>query len=168
MRKGAGLALLAIASIYQLNKINKRKVREKAIDAEVRKELFTKSEAAAARKSPIQIIKEAQLKAKEDLDCNESSLETSKKLINQDESSEIKIDIESSKKSNLKEDEQIEDESVQEVTETAEPSVVYIVGKGRKYHLTKDCRGVKKDAELTELTLQEAIDKGYTLCGWEK
>lgn len=202
MRKGTGLALLAIASIYQLNKMNKRKNEGKLIETEVEKELTPTSLIESERKSPVQIIKE-QLKIKEELQNKkevedfievgpanlESAATTDTETDGQvefeeevkvksfaDVQAEVRAKIEQGSPNDIGGEDvhsfsNIEDAlkflNDDDKEESAEPAVVYIVGKGMKYHLTKDCRGVKKDAELTELTLDDAIDKGYSICGWE-
>ena len=39
---------------------------------------------------------------------------------------------------------------------------------GKKYHLTKDCRGLSKcKAEIVKVKLSEAEKQGKTLCGYE-
>ena len=44
---------------------------------------------------------------------------------------------------------------------------VYLVGNGSKYHLDKNCRGIKRGSQLKEISLNEAKEKGYSLCKWE-
>lgn len=39
---------------------------------------------------------------------------------------------------------------------------------GKKYHLTKDCKGLGNcKAEIIKVTLSEAKERGKTLCGFE-
>lgn len=44
---------------------------------------------------------------------------------------------------------------------------VYVTANGKKYHRKKDCRGLKNAGNLTTMTEAEAIQQGYTLCGYE-
>lgn len=146
MKRNTGLALLALASIYQVSKMRKRsseQARASQVIREAREE--------GRRKSPVQRLKDAQLKKKGEL-SGQSDL-------NVDIPVEVEID------SGV-------DNTTEEITEHEEQSnteavSVYIVGKGKKYHLSKDCRGIKKDSELTKMSLEDAHDKGYSLCGWE-
>ena len=40
---------------------------------------------------------------------------------------------------------------------------VYITDTGKKYHC-KDCKTLKKSKHLTELTIKDAQERGYTAC----
>lgn len=180
MKKGAGLVLLAIASVYQLNKINNT---NRLVNAEVRKRLIAQNQVKSTRKSPVEVLKE-QLKLKEDLRQSEQMAIESQS----EELVEVNpVSIESAKPTETETDDQVESgerilsksfkgveakdilESLDSgyEAETAEPTIVYLVGKSQKYHLTKECRGLKKDSKLTELTLEDAVGNGYSLCGWE-
>lgn len=44
---------------------------------------------------------------------------------------------------------------------------VYLVGNGSKYHLDKNCRGIRKDFQLKEISLNETREKVYSLCKCE-
>ncbi|UIR54849.1 hypothetical protein LZQ00_11225 [Sphingobacterium sp. SRCM116780] len=49
-------------------------------------------------------------------------------------------------------------------------NTVYICGsgKGKRYHLTESCRGLRNcSAQTLKVTLEEARKEGKTLCGWE-
>lgn len=149
MKKGAGLAVLAIAALYQANKMkNKRKAL--VVSTQIGDSKPVK------RKSPIQVIKEAEQKLKREVnDILKEKEET--------------VDNEPIVIADVQELEVVNKEVDTGVIEKSNPSeVVYVVGNGKKYHLTKECRGVKKNAEITEMTLTDAIDKEYFLCGWER
>ncbi len=39
---------------------------------------------------------------------------------------------------------------------------------GRRYHFSPNCRGLRPaNGNITKMTLQQAINQGYTLCKWE-
>lgn len=41
-------------------------------------------------------------------------------------------------------------------------------GKTNKYHLSKQCRGIRKcNYKIVEISLEKAKKKGYGLCGYE-
>lgn len=41
-------------------------------------------------------------------------------------------------------------------------------GKGKKYHLTANCRGLSNCSyKAVKTTLEKAMQEGKTLCGWE-
>lgn len=131
MKKRAGLAILTIASIYQVNKMRKqKKERETLIKA--------RNINNPTRRTPVQIIKEAER-------IQDNEIETVEYT---DENSGLEL--------------------TQKFTRENRPTIVYIVDKGTKYHLTKDCRGIKGDSNLIEISLDEANKKGYSLCGWER
>lgn len=45
---------------------------------------------------------------------------------------------------------------------------VYVAPQsGRRYHYNSSCRGLRNANQIQPLTLQQAIDQGYTLCGFE-
>jgi hypothetical protein len=45
---------------------------------------------------------------------------------------------------------------------------VYVAPQsGRRYHFDSHCRGLRNANQIQPLTLQQAIDQGYTLCGFE-
>ncbi|WP_330442017.1 hypothetical protein [Flavobacterium sp. C4GT6] len=52
---------------------------------------------------------------------------------------------------------------------SGESDVYICTGKSSKrYHYNKNCRGLSNcKAEIKEVTLKEAKDKGRTLCGYE-
>ncbi len=53
---------------------------------------------------------------------------------------------------------------------SAEKSDVYIcVSKtAHKYHYSKSCRGLNNCTHtISQVSLKDAQNKGYTLCGWE-
>lgn len=139
MRKGAGLAILAIASLYQINKVRKQKAEKEYLRRSAKAKKVNAITPPVKRRTPLQIIQEAEKKVEN---------ETQETIAYTDKDSKQEL--------------------TQKFAEENESTTVYIVGKGKKYHLTKDCRGIKKDSELTEMTLNEANEKGYTLCGWEK
>ncbi|EPH95206.1 hypothetical protein D920_02615 [Enterococcus faecalis 13-SD-W-01] len=46
--------------------------------------------------------------------------------------------------------------------------VVYVAPQsGRRYHYDSSCRGLRTANQIQPMTLQQAIDQGYTLCGFE-
>ncbi len=50
-------------------------------------------------------------------------------------------------------------------------TVVYLCDStaARRYHYRQDCRGLKNCGyQVREATIDEAREKGKTLCGWEK
>lgn len=54
--------------------------------------------------------------------------------------------------------------------ETSPQTSVYLCNSsgGKKYHYTKNCRGLSHcKHEIIKVTLQEAKKRGKTLCGWE-
>lgn len=55
------------------------------------------------------------------------------------------------------------------VADSGELQTVYIAPlSGAKYHLDEHCRGLRKAASVTDLSLAEALSLGYELCGYEK
>lgn len=50
-------------------------------------------------------------------------------------------------------------------------TVVYLCDStgARRYHYRQDCRGLKNcNYQIRQTTIEEAREKGKTLCGWEK
>lgn len=50
-------------------------------------------------------------------------------------------------------------------------TVVYLCEStgARRYHYQKDCRGLKNCSyQIRQTTIDEAREKGKTLCGWER
>lgn len=46
--------------------------------------------------------------------------------------------------------------------------MVYIApNSGTKYHFHAGCRGLNNANSVAEITLTDAQNQGYTLCGWE-
>lgn len=45
---------------------------------------------------------------------------------------------------------------------------VYISSSGKKYHFSKNCRGLSSAKKVTSVSLSKAKSQGYTVCGWEK
>ncbi|WP_211245481.1 hypothetical protein [Sphingobacterium alkalisoli] len=53
----------------------------------------------------------------------------------------------------------------------ADKNTVYICGSnnGKRYHLTKNCRGFSNcRAKTIKTTIKKASKEGKTLCGWEE
>lgn len=44
-----------------------------------------------------------------------------------------------------------------------EVKTVFVTEKGKKYH-SENCRTLAKSKDLIQLTLEEAIEKGYKVC----
>lgn len=132
-KRGVGLALLAVASLYQLKRA--RDAKEASIVVTPGKPT---SESKVKRKTPIQIIKD-EIARRE-----------------RDEVKEI-IDIE-------------ENSTIYDTSETPDIQLekVFTVGKGKKYHLSEECRAVKSGTNTNWMSEEEAIEKGYTMCAWEK
>lgn len=42
--------------------------------------------------------------------------------------------------------------------------IVYITPTGKKYHPTKNCKGLKKAKKIIAIEKSEAIKRGYTPC----
>ena len=42
--------------------------------------------------------------------------------------------------------------------------IVYITPKGKRYHPTKNCKGLKKAKKIIAIEKTEAIKRGYTPC----
>lgn len=55
----------------------------------------------------------------------------------------------------------------QEVVQAVEQAVYIAPQSGTKYHFSSTCRGLKQANSVVEISLTEAQNQGYTLCGWE-
>lgn len=61
-------------------------------------------------------------------------------------------------------------DSASEVITEAEPTeqMVYVAPySGTKYHYSPNCRGLSNANDKVEMTLTDAQNQGYSLCGWE-
>lgn len=54
------------------------------------------------------------------------------------------------------------------VTPPTNETTVYIApNSGKKYHLNRNCRGLKNAKSIVSISLSDAINKKYEKCGWE-
>ncbi len=56
------------------------------------------------------------------------------------------------------------------VKESSDKNTVYVCGsgKGKRYHLNENCRGLMScSAKTIKTTREQAQKEGKTLCGWE-
>lgn len=55
----------------------------------------------------------------------------------------------------------------QQAVQVSEQTVYVAPQSGTKYHFSSTCRGLKQASSVVEMSLTEAQNQGYTLCGWE-
>lgn len=55
----------------------------------------------------------------------------------------------------------------QQAVQVIEQTVYVAPQSGTKYHFSSTCRGLKQANSVVEISLTEAQNQGYTLCGWE-
>lgn len=55
-----------------------------------------------------------------------------------------------------------------ELTDSEAQTMVFVAPySGQKFHYDENCRGLRTANYLSEMTLEQAISSGYTLCGYE-
>lgn len=57
---------------------------------------------------------------------------------------------------------------VERAPDPVERTVFIAPHSGTKYHFSANCRGLRNANSIKEVTLTEAQNQGYDLCGWEK